>query len=53
MSGDGGCQLMSSAARVLFMKHFTCACSGVAVISMDMYNQGDKVVDDNFDDPRM
>lgn len=33
--------------------HFTFACPGVAVISMDMYNQGDKVVDDNFDDPRM
>eukprot|EP00201_Polytomella_parva_P012063 CAMPEP_0175063392 /NCGR_PEP_ID=MMETSP0052_2-20121109/14730_1 /TAXON_ID=51329 ORGANISM="Polytomella parva, Strain SAG 63-3" /NCGR_SAMPLE_ID=MMETSP0052_2 /ASSEMBLY_ACC=CAM_ASM_000194 /LENGTH=352 /DNA_ID=CAMNT_0016329583 /DNA_START=160 /DNA_END=1215 /DNA_ORIENTATION=+ len=25
----------------------------VAVISMDMYNDGSKVVDDNFDDPRL
>mmetsp|Transcript_31945 Transcript_31945/g.71006 ORF Transcript_31945/g.71006 Transcript_31945/m.71006 type:complete len:691 (-) Transcript_31945:161-2233(-) len=27
--------------------------TGVAVISMDMYNQGDLVIDDNFDDPRL
>ena len=26
---------------------------GVAVISMDMYNDGSKVIDDNFDDPRL
>ena len=31
---------------------FTPLHAGVAVISMDMYNQGDKVVDENFDGGR-
>ncbi len=30
-----------------------CVCAGVVVISMDMYNDGSKIVHQNFDDPRL
>ncbi|MEW5317477.1 MAG: hypothetical protein WDW38_008769 [Sanguina aurantia] len=43
----------SGAGKTAFSEKMKSFMPGIAVISMDNYNDGSKVVDDNFDDPRL
>ncbi|GLI71290.1 hypothetical protein VaNZ11_016424 [Volvox africanus] len=43
----------SGSGKTAFSEKIKNLMPGVAVISMDMYNDGTKVIDDNFDDPRL
>jgi len=43
----------SGSGKSAFSEKIKAFWPGIAIISMDMYNQGEKVVDDNFDDPRI
>ncbi|XRB08281.1 uridine kinase [Pycnococcus provasolii] len=43
----------SGAGKTVFSQKVCDFIDGVAVLSMDMYNDGTRVVDDNFDDPRL
>ncbi|KAG2443404.1 hypothetical protein HXX76_001762 [Chlamydomonas incerta] len=43
----------SGSGKTAFSEKVKGLMPGVAVISMDMYNDGTKVIDDNFDDPRL
>ncbi|KAG2443289.1 hypothetical protein HYH02_009359 [Chlamydomonas schloesseri] len=43
----------SGSGKTAFSEKIKGLMPGVAVISMDMYNDGTKVIDDNFDDPRL
>lgn len=43
----------SGSGKTVFSEKIRSFIPGVAVISMDMYNDGSKVVDNNFDDPRL
>ncbi|GIL62460.1 hypothetical protein Vafri_16688 [Volvox africanus] len=43
----------SGSGKTAFSEKIRSLMPGVAVISMDMYNDGTKVIDDNFDDPRL
>eukprot|EP00198_Chlamydomonas_reinhardtii_P003729 XP_001693065.1 predicted protein [Chlamydomonas reinhardtii] len=43
----------SGSGKTAFSEKIKGLMPGVAIISMDMYNDGTKVIDDNFDDPRL
>ncbi|KAG2492795.1 hypothetical protein HYH03_008955 [Edaphochlamys debaryana] len=43
----------SGSGKTAFSEKVKNLMPGVALISMDMYNDGSKVIDDNFDDPRL
>ncbi|EFJ49038.1 hypothetical protein VOLCADRAFT_59885 [Volvox carteri f. nagariensis] len=43
----------SGSGKTAFSEKIKSLMPGVAIISMDMYNDGTKVIDDNFDDPRL
>ncbi|KXZ47707.1 hypothetical protein GPECTOR_33g589 [Gonium pectorale] len=43
----------SGSGKTAFSEKVKSLMPGVALISMDMYNDGSKVIDDNFDDPRL
>ncbi len=43
----------SGSGKTAFSEKVRTFWPGVAVLSMDNYNQGHKVIDENFDDPRL
>jgi uridine kinase len=43
----------SGSGKTTFTSRLEKLMNNVTVLSMDMYNQGDKVLENNFDDPRI